>query len=79
MTPEETAKSTVRDAMDQGRETADKAGRAVKGAYKAARQYAEDESLSLDLGDLVRREPWLAVAAAFAIGYVAARIIRRVS
>jgi ElaB/YqjD/DUF883 family membrane-anchored ribosome-binding protein len=77
MTPEETAKSTVRTAMDHGRETVDKAGQAVKGAYKAAQQYAEDERL--DLGDFVRREPWLAVAAAFAIGYVAAQIVRRVS
>jgi ElaB/YqjD/DUF883 family membrane-anchored ribosome-binding protein len=79
MTLEETAKSTVRDAMDQGRETAEKAGRVVTGAYKAARQYAEDEGLNLDLGDLIRREPWLAVAAAFAIGYVAAQIVRRIS
>jgi ElaB/YqjD/DUF883 family membrane-anchored ribosome-binding protein len=79
MTFEETAKSTVRDAMDQGRETAQKAGQAVKGAYKAAQQYAENEGLNFDLGDFVRREPWIAVAAAFAIGYVAAQIVRRVS
>jgi ElaB/YqjD/DUF883 family membrane-anchored ribosome-binding protein len=79
MTLEETAKSTVRDAMDQGRETADKAGRAVKAAYKAAQQYAGDEDLKLDLANLIRREPWLSVAAAFAIGYVAAQLARRVS
>jgi ElaB/YqjD/DUF883 family membrane-anchored ribosome-binding protein len=79
MTLEETAKSTVRGATDQGRETAEQAGQTVRGAYKAARQYAEDERLKLDLGEFVRREPWLAVAAAFAIGYVAAQIIRRVS
>jgi|HubBroStandDraft_1064217.scaffolds.fasta_scaffold1569579_1 ElaB/YqjD/DUF883 family membrane-anchored ribosome-binding protein len=79
MTLEETAESTVRNAMDHGRETADKAAQAAKGAYNAARQYAEGERLNLDLGDFVRREPWLAVAAAFAIGYVAAQIVRRVS
>jgi len=79
MTLEETAKSTVRDAMDQGRETAEKATQAVNGGYKAAQQYAEDGRFILDLGDFVRREPWLAVAAAFAIGYVAAQIVRRVS
>ncbi len=79
MTLEETAKSTVRDAMDQGRETAEKATQAVKGGYKAAQQYAEDGRFNLGLGDFVRREPWLAVAAAFAIGYVAAQIVRRVS
>jgi ElaB/YqjD/DUF883 family membrane-anchored ribosome-binding protein len=79
MTLEETAKSTVRDAMDQGRESEEKAGRAVKDGYEAAQQYAEDKLLNLDLGDFVRREPWLALAAAFAIGYVAAQIVRRVS
>jgi len=76
MTLEEPAKSTVRNAMDQGCETAEQA---VKGGDKAAEQYAKDEGLNLGLGDFVRREPWLAVAAAFAIGYVAAQIIRRVS
>lgn len=35
MTLVETAKSTVRNAMDQGRETTEKAGQAVKGGYKA--------------------------------------------
>lgn len=79
MTLEETAKSTVRNAMDQGRETAEKVGQPVKGGYKAAEQYAEDEGLDLGLDDFVRREPWLAVAAAFAIGYAAAQILRRVS
>lgn len=79
MTPEETAQSTVRNAMDQGREIAEKAGQAVKGGYEAAQRYAQDELFKFDLGDFIRREPWLAVAAAFAIGYVAARIVRRVS
>jgi ElaB/YqjD/DUF883 family membrane-anchored ribosome-binding protein len=79
MTLEETAKSTVRNAMDQGRETAEKAGQAVKDGYEAAQQCAEDGLFNLDLGDFVRREPWLAVAAAFAIGYIAAQTVRRVS
>jgi hypothetical protein len=35
--------------------------------------------MDLDLRDFVRREPWLAIAAAFAVGYFAAQIIRRVS
>ena len=71
--------STVEQAMDQGRKAAEKAGQAVKDGYKAAQQYAGDRGLNLNLGDLVRREPWLAVAAAFAIGYFAAVAIRRVS
>ena len=79
MAYEDMAKSTVQQAMDQGRNVAEKAGQTVKEGYKAAQQYAEDKGLSLDVGDFVRREPWLAVTAAFAIGYVAAQIIRRAS
>ena len=75
----EASHSTVEQAMDQGRKAAEKAGQAVKDGYKAAQQYAEDKGLNFDLGDLVRREPWLALVAAFAIGYVAATVIRRIS
>jgi len=79
MTMEDTANSTVRSAMDQGRQAADKASQAVKDGYDAAQQYVKDRGLELDLRDLVRREPWFAIAAAFAVGYVAAQIVRRVS
>jgi len=79
MAYEAVAKSTVQQAMDQGRNVAEKAGQSVKDGYEAVQQYAEDKGLSLDVGDFVRREPWLAITAAFAIGYVAAHIIRRVS
>jgi ElaB/YqjD/DUF883 family membrane-anchored ribosome-binding protein len=71
----EKANSTVEQAMDQGREVADKASQAIKDSYKAAQRYAGD----FDLGGWVRREPWFALAAAFAIGYVAAAAIRRIS
>jgi ElaB/YqjD/DUF883 family membrane-anchored ribosome-binding protein len=76
---DEASDSTVEQAMDRGRKAAEKAGQAVKDGYKAAQQYAEDKGLNFDLGDVVRREPWLALAAAFAIGYVAAAVIRRIS
>jgi ElaB/YqjD/DUF883 family membrane-anchored ribosome-binding protein len=76
---EDTANSTVRQAMDQGRQAADAAGQAVKDGYQAAQKYVQDKGLDLDLRDFVRREPWLAIAAAFAIGYVAAQIVRRVA
>jgi ElaB/YqjD/DUF883 family membrane-anchored ribosome-binding protein len=71
--------STIEQAVDQGRKGTERADQAVKDGYKAARQYAEDKGLNFDLGGLVRREPWLALAAAFAIGYVAAAAIRRLS
>jgi hypothetical protein len=79
MAVENAAESTVREAIDHGRETVQKAGRAVKDSYDAAQGYVREKGFSLDLGEFVRREPWLALAAAFAVGYVAARIIRRVS
>ena len=75
----DTANATVKTAMDQGRQAADTASQAVKDGYDAAQQYVKDKGMDLDLRDFVRREPWLAIAAAFAIGYVAAQIIRRVS
>ena len=76
---EDVANSTGQQTLDQARKSAEKAGRLLKDGYNAAQQYAEDKGLNLNLGDLVRREPWLAVAAAFAIGYFAAAAIRRVS
>ncbi|MFZ0246996.1 hypothetical protein [Candidatus Binatus sp.] len=79
MTFEETANSTVRTAMDQGRQAADKATQAVKDGYDAAQQFVKDKGVDFDLREFVRREPWLAIAAAFAVGYVAAQIVRRVS
>ncbi len=79
MAVENSAESTVRAAVDQGRQTVEKAGRVVKDSYDAAQGYVKDKGFNLDLGDFVRREPWLALAAAFAIGYVAAQIIRRAS
>lgn len=79
MSLEDTANSTMRQTMDQGRQAAEKAGQALKDGYGAARQYVEEKGLDFDLRDFTRREPWLAIAAAFTIGYFAARLIRRVS
>ena len=79
MTFEETAKPTVRSAMDQGRQAADKATQAVKDGYDAAQQFVKDQGADFELREFVRREPWIAIAAAFAVGYVAAQIVRRVS
>ena len=76
---ENVANSTVHHVMDQGRQAAEAAGETAKDAYQVAQQYAQDKGLNIDLRDFVRREPWIAIAAAFAIGYVAAQIVRRVS
>ncbi|MFZ0676777.1 hypothetical protein [Candidatus Binatus sp.] len=79
MTLEDTANASVRNAMDQGRQAADKASQVLQDGYDAAQQYARDKGLELDLRELVRKEPWFAIAAAFAVGYVVAQIVRRVS
>jgi ElaB/YqjD/DUF883 family membrane-anchored ribosome-binding protein len=79
MASEDTADSTARYAMDQGRLAAETASQAIKDGYEAAQQYVQEKGLDFDLRDFVRREPWIAIAAAFAVGYVAAQIIRRVS
>lgn len=79
MTLEDTANASVRNAMDQGRQATDKASQVLQDGYDAAQQYARDKGLELDLRELVRKEPWFAIAAAFAVGYVVAQIVRRVS
>lgn len=79
MTFEDTANSNVRSAMDQGRQVADKASQVIQDGYEAAQQYVKDKGVELDLRGMVRREPWFAIAGAFAVGYVVAQIVRRVS
>jgi hypothetical protein len=79
MTLEDAANFTIHQTMDQGRQAAEKAGEALKDGYGAARQYVEEKGFDFDVREFARREPWLAIAAAFTIGYFAARLIRRVS
>jgi len=79
MTYEEAANSSVHSAIDQGREAADKASQAVKDGYDAAQQFIQDKVGDFDLRDFVRREPWVAIAAAFAVGYVVAQVVKKVS
>jgi ElaB/YqjD/DUF883 family membrane-anchored ribosome-binding protein len=52
--------------------------------YDAARDYANTGievagRVGDNVSEFVRKEPWIAIAAAFAVGYVAARIMRRLS
>jgi ElaB/YqjD/DUF883 family membrane-anchored ribosome-binding protein len=76
---ENVTNSTVHQAMDHGRQAAEAAGETVKDAYQAAQQYVQEQGLNFDLRDFVRREPWIAIAAAFAVGYVAAQVARRLT
>ena len=79
------------DAADQATETirkaSDRVNSAAKGGLKTARQFAEtaqkyvEESGlgDVDVREIVKKEPWIALGVAFALGYVVARIVRRVS
>ena len=60
----------VQDAFDRGRKAAERASDAVK-------NYVSDHDFGYELREFVRDQPWLAVGAAFAIGYVFARLMRR--
>jgi hypothetical protein len=71
------ANDTIETAKDMGREAMDK-------GYESARQYVSKGAdyageLSGSLTDFVQREPWLALAGAFVIGYAAAKVLRQVS
>jgi ElaB/YqjD/DUF883 family membrane-anchored ribosome-binding protein len=73
------ANSTLRETIDHGRGVAQSVNDAVQEGYEAAQQYAKEKGFDFDLRAFVKREPWIAIAAAFAIGYVAAQVIKRVS
>ncbi len=76
---EDTANSSAHSAIDQGRDAVDRAADALKDGYDAAQQFVQDRVGDFDLREFVRREPWIAIAAAFAVGYVVAQIVKRVS
>lgn len=79
------------DAADQAsesiRKASDRVNDAAKGGLKTARQFAqtaqkyvEDSGLGdVDVREIVKNEPWIALGVAFALGYVVAQIVRRVS
>ena len=78
------AKGAADTAQDYAGKGIDAARDYANKGYDAAREYANagvDAAgrVSENLTEFVRNEPWIAIAAAFAVGYVAARIMRRMS
>ena len=69
--------SIGRQAVEQGREAAEHGYDTVKNYAGKSADIIGDVSSSLD--QFVRREPWLGLVAAFAVGYLAAQIVRRIS
>jgi len=78
MAIEERIDSAARETLDRAQDALESASERLKNGYDAARQYAQNSEVGSQLTDFVVREPWIAVAAAFAIGFVDARLIRRI-
>ena len=82
MSNRNSAESFANETMDRASDATEQATEAARNAYATAQDYTARgvdvaQSLANDLRDFVRREPWIAVAAAFAIGYTMARAMRR--
>ena len=83
----EKAHQVADQAGETIRKATDKVTDAAKGGIKtasyladAAQQYVQESGLAeMDLREIVKREPWIALGVAFAIGYVAAQVMRRLS
>jgi ElaB/YqjD/DUF883 family membrane-anchored ribosome-binding protein len=82
------ADSRLEDGVAAASEAFDKVRRtgreALEDSYESAREYGEKSldfasQASESLLDFVKREPLLAVAGAFLVGYVAAQVLRRIS
>jgi len=76
-----TISSAAEEVVSKARDLSQKA---VEEGYTIARQYADQSldyvgELSGRLGELVCRDPWIAVAGAFLVGYIAAQFMRRMS
>ncbi|MGA2410377.1 MAG: hypothetical protein ABSG46_08335 [Candidatus Binataceae bacterium] len=77
-------KNAAADAADSIEAVKELGKKAAAEGYQNAREYAGRGmdyvgGFSEDVADFVTREPWMAIAGAFVIGYVAAQVFRRVS
>jgi ElaB/YqjD/DUF883 family membrane-anchored ribosome-binding protein len=91
----EMASKAINQAADSAREYSDAAREYAGRGYDAAREYASRgydatreyasvgmeaaSNFSSNLEEFVRKDPWIAIVSAFAVGYLAARMLRRVS
>jgi ElaB/YqjD/DUF883 family membrane-anchored ribosome-binding protein len=74
------ASETVRKATDKVNRSAKDGLKAAKQFVGAAQQYVEDSGFGdIDVAEMVKRDPWIALGVAFAVGYVVARVVRRFS
>jgi len=69
-------------AAEAIQQVTDATRQAIEDGYETAREYGEKSldyatELTQGLTDFVRRQPLVAVGAAFLVGYLAARVLRR--
>jgi ElaB/YqjD/DUF883 family membrane-anchored ribosome-binding protein len=77
-------KQAASDAADSFGTATEMGRKAAAEGYDQAREYASRGAdyvggLSESVAEFVSREPWMAIAGAFVVGYVAAQILRRAS
>ena len=70
-------KEAAKDAAASARDTIEKGYEGAREFTSAGLEYAEEISDSLT--DFAKRQPWVALAGAFLIGYVMARALRQLS
>jgi ElaB/YqjD/DUF883 family membrane-anchored ribosome-binding protein len=80
----ETGRKVAEEGYATAREYADKGYAAACEYVDKGREYMERgievaDSVAEDVRGFVRREPWIALIGAAAVGYAAARILRRLS
>jgi ElaB/YqjD/DUF883 family membrane-anchored ribosome-binding protein len=74
------ANETIRKATDKVNDATKGGIKAAKYVADAASQYVQNSGLAeMDLREIVKREPWIALGVAFGIGYFAAQVMRRLS
>lgn len=71
------ASDTVEDVKNMGREAIEKGYDDTREYVSKGMDYASD--VSDGLTDFVQHQPWVALAGAFLIGYVAAKVLRQIS
>jgi ElaB/YqjD/DUF883 family membrane-anchored ribosome-binding protein len=72
------ASETLRQATDKVKQVAQDGLKTAGDFAQTAQKYVEKSGLAdMDVREIVKREPWIALGVAFAAGCVAAQIIRR--
>jgi ElaB/YqjD/DUF883 family membrane-anchored ribosome-binding protein len=74
------AGDTFRKASDKVNQSARDGLKTAKQFAETAQKYVEDSGLAdVDVREIIRREPWVALGVAFAAGWLTAQIMRRMS